>query len=49
MNNAPINEGAYGKLLRKGLPRPIRTEKENERYLQVVEHMMDLGDRMTPE
>jgi HTH-type transcriptional regulator/antitoxin HigA len=49
MNNAPINEAAYGKLLRKALPRPIRTEKDNERYLQVMEHLMDLGDRMTPE
>lgn len=49
MSNAAINETAYGKLLRKALPRPIRTEKDNERYLQVVEHLMDLGARMTPE
>ncbi len=49
MNNAPIDEAAYGKLLRKALPRPIRTEKDNERYLQVVERLMDLGERLTPE
>jgi len=49
MSNPAINETAYGKLLRKTLPRPIRTEKNNERYLQVVEHLMDLGERMTPE
>ena len=49
MSNAAINEAAYGKLLRKTLPRPIRTEKDNERYLQVVEHLMDLGERIAPE
>jgi HTH-type transcriptional regulator / antitoxin HigA len=49
MSNAAINETAYGRLLRKALPRPIRTEKENERYLRIVEHLMDLGERMTPE
>ncbi len=49
MNNAPIDQTAYGKLLRKALPRPIRTEKDNERYLQVVERLMDLGERLTPE
>jgi HTH-type transcriptional regulator/antitoxin HigA len=49
VNNAPIDEAAYGKLLRKALPRPIRTEKDNERYLQVVERLMDLGERLTPE
>jgi HTH-type transcriptional regulator/antitoxin HigA len=49
MNNAPINEAAYGKLLRKALPRPVRTERDNERYLQVAGHLMNLGERMTPE
>jgi HTH-type transcriptional regulator / antitoxin HigA len=49
MNNAPINEAAYAKLLRKALPRPVRTERDNERYLQVAEHLMNLGERMTPE
>jgi HTH-type transcriptional regulator/antitoxin HigA len=49
MSNAAINEATYGELLRKTLPRPIRTEKDNERYLQVVEHLMDLGERIAPE
>ena len=49
MSNAPINEAAYGKLLRKALPRPVRTERDNERYLQVAGHLMNLGERMTPE
>lgn len=49
MSDATINEAIYGKLLRKTLPRPIRTEEDNERYLQVVEHLMSLGGRMTPE
>jgi HTH-type transcriptional regulator / antitoxin HigA len=49
MSSAPINEAAYGRLLGKALPRPVRTEKDNERYLQVAEHLMDLGERMTPE
>jgi HTH-type transcriptional regulator/antitoxin HigA len=49
MSNAPINEAAYGKLLRKALPRPVPTERDNERYRQVAEHLMNLGERMTPE
>jgi HTH-type transcriptional regulator / antitoxin HigA len=49
MNNAPIDEAAYGKLLRKALPRPIRSEKDNQRYLRVVEHLLDLGERITRE
>jgi HTH-type transcriptional regulator/antitoxin HigA len=49
MSNAAINETTYGKLLRKTLPRPIRTEEDNERYVGVVEHLMDLGERMAPE
>jgi len=49
MSNAAINETTYGKLLRKTLPRPIRTEEDNERYLRVVEHLMDLGERIAPE
>ena len=49
MSNAPINEAAYVKLLRKALPRPVRTERDNERYLQVAGHLMNLGERMTPE
>jgi HTH-type transcriptional regulator / antitoxin HigA len=50
MNNAAaINETAYGRLLRKTLPRPIRTEQDNERYIRVVEHLMNLGERISPE
>jgi HTH-type transcriptional regulator/antitoxin HigA len=49
MSKAAIDEAAYGRLLRKTLPRPIRTEKENEHYLRIVERLMDLGPRMTPE
>lgn len=44
-----INKTRYGDLLRETLPRPIRTEAENERYLRVVEHLMSLGKRITPE
>jgi HTH-type transcriptional regulator/antitoxin HigA len=44
-----INEARYGDLLRETLPRPIRTEAENERYLRVVEHLMSLGKRITLE
>jgi HTH-type transcriptional regulator / antitoxin HigA len=49
MNDTAINEKTYAKLLRETLPRPIRTEQGNERFLQLVEHLMELGDRMTPE
>ncbi len=49
MSSAAINEAAYGRLLRKTLPRPIRTEKENEHYLRIVERLMELGPRMTAE
>jgi HTH-type transcriptional regulator/antitoxin HigA len=49
MSNAAINETAYAKLLRKTLPRPIRTEEDNKRYLRLVEHLMDLGERLAPE
>ncbi len=49
MSDAAINDAVYGKLLRKTLPRPIRTEHDNERYLEVVAHLMELGDQMTPE
>ncbi len=49
MSEATIDEVAYGRLLRKTLPRPIRTEKENERSLQEVERLMELGEHMTLE
>lgn len=47
--NVAINRTTYGKLLRKTLPRPIRTEEDNERHIGVVEHLMDLGERIAPE
>jgi len=46
---AAINKARYGDLLQETLPRPIRTEAENERYLRVVEHLMSLGKRITRE
>lgn len=49
MSESAINETAYAKLLKKTLPRPIRSEAENERYLEIVGHLMDLGERITPE
>jgi HTH-type transcriptional regulator/antitoxin HigA len=48
-SDAAINKARYGDLLRETLPRPIRTEAENERHLRVVEHLMSLGKRITPE
>ena len=47
MSDAGFDEAVYGKLLRKTLPRAIRSEEENERYLRVVEHLMSLGERIT--
>src|ERR1700694_23216 len=49
MSDAGFDEAVYGKLLRKTLPRAIRSEEENERYLQVVEHLMILGEDMSVE
>ena len=49
VSHAAINKARYGDLLRETLPRPIRTEAENEQYLRVVEHLMSLGKRITPE
>ena len=49
MSEAAINKAIYGRLLRETLPRLIRTEEDNERCLQVAEHLMGLGDRMTLE
>ena len=48
-SEAAINKARYGDLLRETLPRLIRTEAENERYLRVVEHLMSLGEGITPE
>jgi len=49
MERAVGHAARYGDLLRETLPRPIRTEAENEQYLRVVEHLMSLGKRITPE
>ena len=40
----------YGELLVEALPRPIRTEAENERALAIVDRLMSKGeDNLTPE
>ncbi len=45
-----FNSRIYGKLLLEVLPRPIRTEAENERALAVVDRLMSKGeDNLTPE
>ncbi len=38
-----IDEKKYGKLLATALPRKIETEEQNERYLGIIENMMDKG------
>jgi HTH-type transcriptional regulator/antitoxin HigA len=38
-----INEKKYGTLLAEVLPRRIETEAENDRYLMIVEKMIDKG------
>ena len=45
-----FNSRIYGQLLLEALPRPIRTEAENERALAVVDRLMSKGeDALTPE
>jgi len=45
-----FNARIYGELLLEVLPRPIRTETENERALAVVDRLMSKGeDNLTPE
>jgi HTH-type transcriptional regulator/antitoxin HigA len=45
-----IDEKKYGKLLATALPRKIETEEQNERYLGIIEKMMDKGaDKFSPE
>lgn len=40
----------YGRLLAKTLPKPIETEAENERMLEVVNKLMSKGEeKLTPE
>src|SRR5262249_56817550 len=44
-----FNPRIYGELLLDVLPRPIRTEAENERALAVVDRLMSKGkDNLTP-
>src|SRR5881296_1915400 len=35
----------YAKLLAAALPKPIETEAENERALEIVNHLMSKGER----
>lgn len=45
-----IDETKYGALLVEVLPRRIETEAENERYLNIVERMIDKGsENFSPE
>jgi HTH-type transcriptional regulator/antitoxin HigA len=43
-----MNNAAYGKLLVKVLPRPIRDDRENARLTQMLLHLDERGD-LTPE
>jgi len=45
--NTTINSLKYGRLLSKALPTIIRTEKENERALLLVEKLFAKGDVLT--
>lgn len=45
-----FNSRRYGQLLLEVLPRPIRTEAENERALAIVNQLMSKGEEnLTPE
>jgi HTH-type transcriptional regulator/antitoxin HigA len=44
MRGAAFNTAVYAELLSDALPGVIRTEKENERALAVIERLMDKGD-----
>ncbi len=45
-----INERKYGRLLATASPRKIETEEQNERYLGIVEKMIDKGaEKFSPE
>ena len=47
-NTAVIDEKRYGKLLLRILPRPIQTEKENQRAVALLEEL-DLREDLPPE
>jgi HTH-type transcriptional regulator/antitoxin HigA len=42
--SADIDAKKYSRLLAKTLPRSIRSEKENERVLKIVERLIDKGE-----
>ncbi len=45
-----FDETKYGALLMEVLPRRIETEEENDRYLKIVEQMIDRGsENFSPE
>ena len=44
-NRKRFDSRVYGELLREVLPRPIRTEAENDRALAVVDRLMSKGER----
>ena len=48
--NQVLNPKKYGQLLARALPRAIKTEKENQRMLELVDELMSKGeDRLTVE
>jgi HTH-type transcriptional regulator/antitoxin HigA len=47
-NTAVIDEKRYGKLLLRILPRPIQTEKEDQRAVALLEEL-DLREDLSPE
>jgi len=47
-NTAVIDEKRYGKLLLRILPRPVQTEKENQRAVALLEEL-DLREDLSPE
>jgi len=49
MGAVRIDQKAYGKLLLRMTPKVIESSKDHERLLGEIEHLMDRGDRRTPE
>ena len=43
--NRVLNPKKYGQLLARALPKPIETEKENERALEIVDELMSKGEK----
>ena len=46
---ATIDEGAYGMVLARALPRVIETEAENQRMIAELEKLDTRGEALTPE